>query len=119
MKNKTSFPKGKSGNPRGRPKGSKNSTTILKEALKQDFDKALQKDFSKIMKAIVDKAKEGDMVAAKMILDRVVPVTKAIDFGAKGGENLGITIKVENMATAQIDEQPAIDVTPTKGEEVH
>lgn len=110
-KNKTSFQKGKSGNPRGRPKGSKNGTTMLKEALKNNFDKALENHFEKIMKTLVAKAEEGDMQAIKMIMDRVVPVTKAVEFGSKGDKNLGITIKIGNMQPEN-QEDNVIDITP-------
>lgn len=93
---------------------------MLKEALKNNFEKSLEKHFEKIMTTLVSKAEEGDMQAIKMIMDRVVPVTKAVEFGARDSKNLGITIKIDSMQTAEVEaeERPAIDVTPTS-EEVH
>ncbi len=41
------FAKGKSGNPKGRPAGSKNKSTIIKEALKDfDLNKLCNLDYS-------------------------------------------------------------------------
>jgi hypothetical protein len=57
------FEKGKSGNPNGRPKGSKNRSTIIKELLAQEDNE------HKIHQAQIDKAKEGDTGAYKAVLD--------------------------------------------------
>jgi hypothetical protein len=56
------------GNP-GRPQGARNKLTVLAERL-------LAGDLEAIVTKIVDKAKAGDMVAGKLILDRVLPVPK-------------------------------------------
>lgn len=105
----------------GRPKGAKNKTTLFKEVMKEGFEEKLMKDGFKVFDAVVQKAignpiydtngkvmkdKEtgevlrhpADMTAAKMILDRVVPVTKAIDLNAGdlGGKG-GITINIEKL----------------------
>jgi len=59
----------------GREKGSKNKSTLLREALKNDFEEQLKKDFIHVVKAVIDKAKDGDMTAAKLLLDRAVPIS--------------------------------------------
>ena len=56
------------GNP-GRPKGAKHKTTILAEKLMAD-------DVEGVVKAVIDAARTGDMAAARIILDRLVPVRK-------------------------------------------
>jgi hypothetical protein len=56
------------GNP-GRPKGSRNRRSVLVEQL-------MDADISEIVKAVIDKAKQGDMTAAKLVLDRVAPPPK-------------------------------------------
>jgi hypothetical protein len=63
------FSKGKSGNPDGRPKGSRNKITLAIEALLDNEGEALTQ------KAI-ELAKEGDMQALRLRLDRVVPPRK-------------------------------------------
>ena len=60
------FEKGQSGNPAGRPPGSRNKATMLGEAMFQGKAEAI------IGKAI-DKAMEGDMTAIRLCLERVFP----------------------------------------------
>jgi len=63
------FSKGKSGNPDGRPKGSRNKITLAIESLLDNEGEALTQ------KAI-DLAKEGDLQALRICLDRLVPPRK-------------------------------------------
>jgi uncharacterized protein DUF5681 len=59
------FPPGKSGNPNGRPRGSRNHATLAAEAL-------LEGEAEGITRKLIDKALEGDMTALRMCLDRLV-----------------------------------------------
>lgn len=61
------FPTGVSGNPQGRPKP---ETTALRQAI--------AKDGEKIIAQIVQRALEGDMTAAKIVLDRILPPLKPV-----------------------------------------
>jgi uncharacterized protein DUF5681 len=63
------FQKGKSGNPKGRRPGTRHRMTVLAEQLMSD-------DVEAVVKKIVRRAKAGDMSAAKLILDRILPVRK-------------------------------------------
>jgi hypothetical protein len=63
------FQKGQSGNPAGKPKGARHKTTLLAERLMQD-------DVEKIVNAVLTAARNGDMMAAKIILDRIAPVSR-------------------------------------------
>ncbi len=63
------FQKGRSGNPAGKPKGARHKTTLMAERLMQD-------DVKKIVNAVLTAARNGDMVAAKIILDRIAPVSR-------------------------------------------
>jgi hypothetical protein len=63
------FQKGQSGNPAGKPKGARHKTTLLAERLMQD-------DVEKIVNAVLTAARNGDMMAAKIILDRIAPVRR-------------------------------------------
>jgi len=88
----------------GRPKGAKNKDTLFKELMTTDFQQVAKKDIQAVYRILFDKAQNGDMKAIKLILDRVVPVTKAIDLGdiEKGG--LKININVSPMA-----QEPALE----------
>ena len=63
------FKPGKSGNPAGKPKGSRNAATRAMEALLDGESEALTR------KAI-ELAKDGDMQALRLCLDRILPPRK-------------------------------------------
>ncbi|PNE09908.1 MAG: hypothetical protein CR217_17360 [Beijerinckiaceae bacterium] len=67
------FQKGQSGNPAGKPKGARHKATILAERLMQD-------DVEMIVNAVLTAARNGDMMAAKIILDRIAPVRRSTSF---------------------------------------
>jgi hypothetical protein len=60
------FKKGQSGNPKGKKPGTRNRATMAAQEL-------LEGDLRTIAKVCVDKAKGGDMVACKLILDKLIP----------------------------------------------
>lgn len=94
----TQFQPGKSGNPRGRPKGSKNKATLLKEAMQHKADLMLTRDVPKVLKTVLQAAIAGDMQAAKMILDRAVPV------GGNGGPSdnaKSVQIVIKNLTAPE------------------
>jgi hypothetical protein len=63
------FQKGKSGNPGGRPLGSRNKTT-------QAVDALLDGEAETLTRKAIEKAKEGDTTALRLCLDRIAPVRK-------------------------------------------
>lgn len=60
------FKPGKSGNPKGKAKGTLHKATRAALAL-------LEGDLEAITQVCVDKAKDGDLMAVKLILDKVIP----------------------------------------------
>lgn len=64
-----SFPKGVSGNPSGRPKGSRNREILAAEAL-------LEGQAEAITQKVIDAALAGDLSAARMCLDRILPIRR-------------------------------------------
>lgn len=60
------FRPGQSGNPNGRPKGSRNRATLLAQELLGDEGET-------IMRKAIDLAKSGDKLALKLCLERIVP----------------------------------------------
>jgi len=63
----TKFQPGQSGNPNGRPKD-KTPATLLR--------KSIADEMPDILKTLVNLAKEGDVQAAKVLLDRICPPLK-------------------------------------------
>lgn len=63
------FQKGQSGNPNGRPLGARNKATLMAEQL-------FSMDVQEICESIITHAKLGNMQAAKIILDRLLPPIK-------------------------------------------
>ncbi len=60
------FQKGSSGNPKGRPKGSRNEATVLIEQL-------LVGEAKEITRACIKLAKEGDRTALRLVMERLLP----------------------------------------------
>jgi hypothetical protein len=69
------FEPGQSGNPSGRPKGSRNKATTAMEAL-------LDGESETIARKLIEKAKEGDMTALRLCIDRLLPARRdrAVEF---------------------------------------
>jgi len=95
----TKFKKGTSGNKRGRPKGAKNKKTELQEILVSKSSELMVQNLNKVVSVVIQKAEEGDLTAAKMILDRLIPVKKAVEINAGKLGNGGITINIEKLTT--------------------
>ena len=67
----TKFVKGQSGNPSGRPIGSKNKCTQFRELLEDDLPA--------LVSVLRTKALEGDMNAMRLLLERLVPKVQVVD----------------------------------------
>ena len=63
------FHNGQSGNPAGRPRGSRNKATILLQNL-------LAGDAEAIARKAIDMAKAGDIAAIRICMDRLAPARK-------------------------------------------
>jgi hypothetical protein len=63
------FVKGQTLNPKGRPAGSRNKITLTLEQL-------MEGGAERIVQTVIQCANNGDMQAARMVLDRIVPARK-------------------------------------------
>src|SRR5437660_330038 len=63
------FVKGQSGNPAGRPIGSRNKRTLQMEAL-------LEEEGTEFVKNLLARARQGSDAAARLIIQRLVPVRR-------------------------------------------
>src|SRR5450631_2868902 len=75
--------RGASADPTGKPSGARHKTTIIAEKL-------MQADAAEVIRTVIQKAKDGDMVAARIVVDRICPIRK----GAP------VNIKLPNVTTA-------------------
>lgn len=93
---------GQSGNPKGRPKASL-------VALQRDLEGAIRDHLTadkvkRIVDAIVDKATRGDVKAAKLILDKLVP--NATDTEQSDDSGRTVVFRIENATFAAQQAQP-------------
>ena len=96
------FKPGKSGNPKGRPKGARSLSTILREMLEEPIDivvdgKKERREFREvIIRKLLKKANDGDMRAIQEIFDRVE---------GKAQQNIDHTTQGEKIADTRILEE--------------
>ena len=102
------FPKGISGNPAGRPPGSRNKATLLMEAL-------LEGEADQLTRKVIELGKKGDINALRICLDRLLPPRKdrAIQLRLHPIENLPqISVAMSTVVEAIGDGR----ITPNEGE---
>ena len=106
--NDTRFKKGQSGNPKGRPKGLLNKTTLAAQVL-------LDGEAEALTRKAIEKAKEGDIAALKLCLERIVPPRKerALSIALPRIEKTGDTAKI---LAAVLDAVACGDLTPGEGQ---
>ena len=96
----TKFEKGKSGNPKGRPKGARSLSTILREMLEEPIEivvdgKKERREFREvIIRKLLKKANDGDIRAIQEIFDRVEGRAQQKIDHTSGGEAIPPVIKV-------------------------
>lgn len=105
------FPKGVSGNPKGRPKGSKNEITLLRQSLELALRQQASHDISEVLGVAIEKAKEGDNQMIKLLLE--MHMSKSTSDDGKAAEKVAIQIN-SHPGSAEIKEvrTPPIDIEP-------
>ena len=104
------FSAGQSGNPAGRPKGSRNKTTLAVQAL-------LDGESEEITRKAIELAKAGDMTAIRLVLERIIPPRKdsPIQFDMpliKTAED------IPNALAKILQEVAASNLTPAEGQAI-
>jgi hypothetical protein len=84
------FKPGVSGNPKGRPKGTKNKMKVLAEGL-------MGNNARKIVKKVIEMALDGNEACLKMCMDRIIPAQRAIDIEKSERKEQVINITVEAL----------------------
>ena len=91
----------------GRKKGSKNKSTILREALTNNFEEQLEKKFKKVIKVVLDQAVDGCRQSQKLLIDRIIPTIHAESNKDKNPFAGGISITIGSL-----EQQTAVKVSP-------
>jgi len=91
MANDTRFKPGVSGNPDGRPRGSKNRITLLKESLELQLREQSEGVMAQILEKAVELALEGDRTMLKLLLELHMSKGTTQD-GTKAVEKVQINI---------------------------
>ena len=94
------FVKGVSGNKSGRPKNRPDKRNHLRDMLLPHTPKLIEQ--------VIKQAMQGDMVAAKAVLDRVLPILRPV----QAAEQININLK----GTTPVDQSREILQAATKGE---
>lgn len=104
------FKPGRSGNPAGKAKGTRNRTTVALEAI-------LQGEAESITRKAVELAQAGDTVALRLCLDRLIPVRKdrPISFELPAIETPADLTKATSAILSGV---AAGDITPSEAAEL-
>jgi hypothetical protein len=104
------FQKGQSGNPKACPLGSRHKASMLAERL-------LETDIEEVIRAVIAKAKEGDMTAAKIIVERLVPPRKhrPVSFSMPTIETATDAAKIMSAILSAV---AGGDLTPSEASEI-
>lgn len=110
MRKNTKFKKGQSGNPKGRPNGSRNKVTLAVESL-------LDGEAEKLTQKAVDMALNGDTVALRLCLERICPPRKERLASFKM-PSLGRPSDIVKAIGATLEAVSKSEITPSEGREL-
>ena len=104
------FQAGQSGNPAGRAKGTRTHYSLLAEKL-------MGGDIEDITRSVIDAAKGGDMIAARIVLDRITPVRRdrpvVFDLPA-----IGTTADLPKATNALLQAVASGELTPSEASDI-
>ena len=89
----TQFKDGQSGNPLGRPKGSKNKITLLRQSLELQLREAAKDRMPEVLDKAIELALEGDRTMLKLLLE--LHMAKGVPENEKAAEKVEITINTQ------------------------
>jgi hypothetical protein len=88
---------------KGRKRGSKNKSTILREKLERKTTKILAKEGPIVVQVVADAAKMGSMQAAKLIMDEIQRIN-ARAAGVHGGGGVEVNINIGDLTRENVSE---------------
>lgn len=109
------FLEGQSGNPAGRPPGTRNRLVSVKQKLELAVrDGMSAQRLKRIINKMADMAEDGDVKAARLILDKFISPASIGDEQSEDKGQGGITIRIENATFAKTQLPAPIDVEFTE-----
>lgn len=104
----TQFKKGQSGNPKGKPRGAKHKASLMAEML-------FESEIEEVCHRVIEQAKEGNMQAARIILDRLLPPKKdrSIYFNLPSFQNEADVLQASKLICEAVKNG---ELTPIEGE---
>jgi hypothetical protein len=86
---------------RGRPKGSKNKLTLLREAVIAKSEHMVLDEWEGVVRTTLDLANQGDTTCLKILWDRVIPSKRAIDPNDSGDKKPVVQINISGLTVAR------------------
>jgi len=110
----TPFQEGQSGNPKGRPKGTRNLSTILREMLQEEIEITTEEGKKEkkqlqdvIIMKLIKKANDGNLRAIEQLFDRTEgKANQKIETSGKTEQDLTIRIIDGSAGGATVSEKP-------------
>ena len=93
--------KGQSGNPAGKPKGTKNKLTLLREAQMEKQEKKLLKKYPELMETVMTQAVEGCRQSHKMMME-LFEKNKRADEEKGEGADKSININIMGAKASKV-----------------
>lgn len=105
------FLEGVSGNPKGRPPGTRNRLVSVKQKLELAIRENMSASrIARIINKMSELAEEGDVKAARLILDKFISGANTGDENSDDKAPAGITIRIENATFAKTQpETPTVE----------
>lgn len=110
---------GQSGNPAGRPVGSKNKITAQKLGIEAQLRDQLNEYMPEVLQKAVEMALKGDRTMIKVLLEMTMSKAVALDDETVGKDRVQVTIRKLNIDSVQTSTPEPITVTPISKEEVN
>lgn len=113
------FVQGVSGNPKGRPVGSKNRTVLMKQAMEEALTRELSEDFMSILETAIILAKGGDKDMIKLVLgDFMKEVRRAEQTEEETGGPRTIAISITQYFGPDANKNAAAEAVDAQFEEI-
>jgi hypothetical protein len=106
QKDRGRFKPGQSGNPKGRPQGSRHKATLAALA-------ALEGDLGAVTAKLVEKAKAGESWAVKLVMDKLVPNARdtPVRFKLEGGLTGAMESILQDTANGHLTPGEALTIS--------